>query len=470
MQWRKGVEAMQVGFARVDITPPAGALIPGGFRRLVSTGVHDPLHATACVLDDGKTMVAIVSVDALSVKGSVVKQARQRIQQRCGIAPAQVLIAATHTHTGGPIADVFESEADPSYCAFVAEQIAKAVEAATVQRRPATVGVGVGDAEGLAFNRRFVMRNGLHQTHPGKGHPDIVKPAGPTDPTVGVVAARDGQGHMLGCIVNFACHCTVMGGSQFSADYPFYLGETLRRVFGEQCVAVFLPGACGDVTQVDNLSLREREFGERWAWRIGTALAGVVAQTVAQMDFHAEAPLQAAVTSVALQRRRVPEALLETAKQLLAQNGTPSVERIYAREWLLLAEKVQRQPTVTAEVQVIGIGRCALVGIPGELFCQFGWDIKRRSPFPLTFVVSCANGMVGYLPTPDAFRGGGYEVRLARSSQLMPDAGERLVAEAVRLLNDFTVPPAPAVNPTTTPPWDVGASPPALTGLTEVDP
>ncbi|MFA0777524.1 MAG: hypothetical protein PVTTEEND_001238 [Candidatus Fervidibacter sp.] len=94
-----------------------------------------------------------------------------------------------------------------------------------------------------------------------------------------------------------------------------------------------------------------------------------------------------------------------------------------------------------------------------------GWDIKRRSPFPMTFVVTCANGMVGYLPTPDAFKGGGYEVRLARSSQLMPDAGERLVAEALQLLSVLTVPDSPSRSPVTTPPWDVGASPPEWTGL-----
>jgi neutral ceramidase len=458
-----------VGFAQTDITPPVGSLIPGGFRRVVSTGVHDPLHATAAVLDDGERLVAIISVDALSVKSSLVAEARRQIQKACNIPPENVLIAATHTHTGGPIADVFESEADPNYCAFVASQIARAVEQGMETRRPAFVGIGVGTASGLAFNRRFVMRNGLHQTHPGKGNPHIVKPAGPTDPTVGVLAARDEQGNFLGCLVNFACHCTVMGGTQFSADYPFYLAQTLRRVLGEQCLTVFLPGACGDVTQVDNLSLREREFGEAWAWRLGTALGGAVLQTIAQMEFHPDAPLQTRTAIVPLQRRTVPDGWLDEAKRLLSTDGLWSVERVYAREWLLLAEEVKRQPTVNAEVQVMGVGRSAFVAIPGELFCQFGWDIKRRSPFPTTFVVTCANGMVGYLPTPDAFKGGGYEVRLARSSQLMPDAGERLVAEALRLLATLTVPASPSRSPVTTPPWDVGASPPEWTGLAPTD-
>ena len=460
---------MLFGFAQTDITPPVGSSIPGGFQRLVSTGVHDPLHTTAAVLGSDGHFVVFVSVDALSVKASLVAAAREQIRQRCNIPPENVLIAATHTHTGGPIADVFESEADPNYCAFVARQIAQAVEQAMENCRPALVGIGIGKAEGLAFNRRFLMRNGFHQTHPGKGNPNIVKPAGPTDPTVGVLAAQDKQGNFLGCLVNFACHCTVMGGTQFSADFPFYLAHTLRKVLGEQCLTVFLPGACGDVTQVDNLSLREREFGESWAWRIGTALGGAVLQTIAPMDFLSDLPLQSRTAIVPLQRRRVPKAWLEEAKRLLSMDGSWSVERVYARKWLLLAEEVHRQPTVHAEVQVIGIGRCVFVAIPGELFCQVGWDIKRRSPFPTTFVVPCANGMVGYLPTPDAFKGGGYEVRLARSSQLMPVAGERIVTEAVRWLSALTVPSLPSQPPVMTSPWDVGASPPSLTGLEPMD-
>jgi len=456
---------MRVGFAQSDITPPVGAVIPGDFRKRTATGVHDPLHATACVISDGETAVAIVSVDAISVKRSLVESARKLAQSRCGIPAQNILIAATHTHSGGPTANVFECEADENYCDFVAEKIAEAIVKAWEGGSEAQFGVGVGHETRIAFNRRFVMRDGRHQTHPGKGNPDIVRPAGPTDPDVGVMAFKGESGKVLGFIVNFACHCTVMGGTEFSADYPFYLTEVLKKEFGEQCLTVFLQGASGDVTQVANTLLREPEFGEKWAWRIGTRLGGEVVKTFALMDFANSVPLQVASSKVRLVRRRVPENLLEEAKRVLSDDGAPDVERIYAREVLLLAEEAREQPFVEAEVQVIAIGRCAIVTIPGELFCQFGLDIKRASPFPTTFVATCANGMVGYLPTPEAFKGGGYEVRLARSSQLMPDAGNQLVGEALKLLQSLWLPPAPSSPQVRTPPWNVGASPPELTGL-----
>lgn len=457
---------MRVGFARADITPSVGAIIPGGFRKQVSTGVHDPLHATACVISDEQMSVAIVSVDALSVKRSIVESSRNLAQSQCGIPAQNISIAATHTHSGGPIANAFESEADENYCEFVAEKIAEAIVKALENTREAQIGIGVGHENRIAFNRRFVMRNGRHQTHPGKGNPDIVRPAGPIDPDVCVLAFKGKDGTMLGLIVNFACHCTVMGGTEFSADYPFYLAETLRKEFGNQCLTVFLQGASGDVTQVANTLSREPEFGEKWAWKIGTRLGGEVIKTVALMDFSDSAPLQVNRSHVRLARRQVPEKMLEEAKRVLSDDGSPSVERIYAREIVLLAEEVKKQPFVEAEVQVIAIGRSAIVAIPGELFCQLGLDIKRASPFPTTFIATCSNGMVGYLPTLEAFKGGGYEVRLARSSQLMPDAGNQLVGEALQLLQSLHVPPAPPPSQVRTPAWDVGASPPELTGLT----
>lgn len=456
---------MLVGFAQTDITPAVGAVIPGGFKKRISTGIHDPLHATACVIDNGENTVAIVSVDALSLRRRVVVSARSLVQSCGGIPAENILLASTHTHCGGPIANVFECEADESYCQFVADKIAEAITKAFESSVEAQIGFAVGHENRVAFNRRFVMKDGHHQTHPGKGNPNIVRPAGPIDPDVGIIAFKSKDETMLGFVVNFACHCTVMGGTEFSADYPFYLSQTLRHQFGNRCLTVFLQGASGDVTQVANTLPRELEFGEKWARRIGMRLGGEVVKAVSFADFVEDARLQVANCNIRLARRRVPEWMVEQARQTISDESAPDVERIYAREILLLAEEVKERPFVDAEVQVLAIGQWAIVAIPGELFCQLGLDIKGSSPFPVTLIATCSNGMVGYLPTIDAFKGGGYEVRLARSSQLVPEAGNQLVGAALQLLQSLEVPPQP-ISPTfKTPAWDVGASPPKLTGL-----
>ena len=89
------------------------------------------------------------------------------------------------------------------------------------------------------------------------------------------------------------------------------------------------------------------------------------------------------------------------------------------------------------EVQVIVIGATAFVGLPGEIFTEFGLQIKAASPFLETFVVELANGWHGYIPTQEAFIHGGYEARLGFTSRLVPEAGDRMVAAALRLLKEM---------------------------------
>ena len=120
------MNAMKAGFATACITPPPGKDIPGLFERRLALGVHDDLYVRAAALDDG-TKVALVQVDAIVVPEQVVKQARKEAQRLCGIPAAQCFIAATHTHSGGPLFGGFLSEPDETYMEFVAEQIAAAI-------------------------------------------------------------------------------------------------------------------------------------------------------------------------------------------------------------------------------------------------------------------------------------------------------------------------------------------------------
>ena len=46
-------ESFSVGAAEIDITPPVGFRLAGYFNERISTGMHDPLHAKAIVLQQG---------------------------------------------------------------------------------------------------------------------------------------------------------------------------------------------------------------------------------------------------------------------------------------------------------------------------------------------------------------------------------------------------------------------------------
>ena len=202
------------------------------------------------VFDDGHRRVALVGVDALIVPRLLVVGARKRIEDRCDIPGDHVLIGASHSHSSGPVGMVIPGEydhasplvqtlayekssgADRKYLDRVEQAIADAVFEANGKRQAAQCGVGKGIEETVAFNRRFRMKNGLTHTHPGQGNPDIVEPAGPTDPEVGVIGAWDASGKLLGCVVNFACHATTSPGG-ISANYIYYIENAIRGFFGD---------------------------------------------------------------------------------------------------------------------------------------------------------------------------------------------------------------------------------------------
>jgi hypothetical protein len=80
------------------------------------------------------------------------------------------------------------------------------------------------------------------------------------------------------------------------------------------------------------------------------------------------------------------------------------------------------------------VGDVAIVGVPAELFTSLGVEIKRRSPFADTFITELSNDWIGYLPDREAHRLGGYQVWTGLHSYAEPGTGERMVDEAVKLL------------------------------------
>jgi uncharacterized membrane protein len=429
------VLALQVaaGFGRADVTPEPGAQMPGGFGRNPAEGTRDPLWAVAAVFSDGKNHVALVGLDALFTPRELTDKARAEIARATGIPAANVLVGSSHTHSGGPVTSCFGSEADPAYVDRVAAGVARAVKEAWESRLLCEIAVGTGREDSIAHNRRFLMKNGREITHPGKPgtkfHDQIVRPAGPVDPAVGVLAARTPKGAVRGIVVNYTCHCTVIGGKKFSADYVADLRKQLQARYGENVPVAFLQGACGDITQVDNRSTA-REFGPEQAAMMGMKLAAEAARTLDRATWLTSFTVAAATEPVPVAIRAEPDAAAEDPPFGLGSGG----DEVYARERVLVAEERARTPVIHAEVQGIRIGPLGIATNGAEYFVEYGLRIKEASPTPSTWFVGYANDYIGYVATPQAFAAGGYEVRTARSSKLSPDAGQKLLEGALRVL------------------------------------
>jgi len=277
---------IRAGFAERDITPAIGSEQPGGYSKAFHRTLHDPCKVRVAVFDDGRRKIALVGLDALIVPRQVVQDARAEIAKTCGIAAEAVMIGASHSHSSGPtgmilpgqfdgasetvrrLAYVESSMADAAYLARVTREIVAGVRAADAALVPASVGFGYGHEDKVAFNRRLRMKNGQSWSHPGAMNPDIVGYAGPIDPQVGVVGAWDTEGKLLGTVVNFSCHATTNPGG-ISANWPYYLERTIQGALDSKAPVVFLQGAAGDVTQVDNLSPYRRPDPVAWAQLVG---------------------------------------------------------------------------------------------------------------------------------------------------------------------------------------------------------
>lgn len=469
---------IQAGFAERDITPAIGMEQPGGYGKSFHKELHDPCKVRVSVFDDGVKRVAFVGVDALMVSRDLVQRCREGIEKACGIPGENVMIGASHSHSSGPTgmvqpgeydhADDFvkdlaynqSSAADAGYLKTVESAIVAAVVAADKEKVPVKMGFGSGHEDKVAFNRRLRMKNGQSWSHPGIGNPDIIDYAGPIDPEVGVVAAWDMEDKLLGVMVNYTCHCTTNPGG-ISANWVQYLEQVLQGGLASKAPVVFLQGASGDITQVDNLSKTVQRRGEEMSRFVGGRVGAEALKVVLSMAKGTEVPLDAN-RKVWQSERRVPapEKVAEAMAILKKEKEATPAQRTFAKETVMLDAAVKHSPTVEVEVQALQVGPAVFVSNPAEFFVENGLRIKKESEFPFTWSVELANGCTGYVPTEEAFRpdGGGYETRLTSYSNLEVSAGTKMTDAGISLTRGMTPGPVP-VFPPPAPfqrPWEYG--------------
>src|SRR5437867_4091852 len=89
-----------VGVAVADITPPLGYRMSGYFSERLSSGTHDPLNAKAICFKQGEQRGVLVFCDLSGMSPDVTSQAREMASEKTGIPASNILISATHSHTG----------------------------------------------------------------------------------------------------------------------------------------------------------------------------------------------------------------------------------------------------------------------------------------------------------------------------------------------------------------------------------
>jgi hypothetical protein len=440
------VEPFTMGSAEVEITPPVGYRMSGYFYERLSTGVHDPLHARALVFQQGVERGAMVICELIGVPIGATQPARIQAAERTGIPIENILIAATHTHTGpdyfGARFDYLKEQAiaehgtDPheetSYLETLTKALVTAIVQADARRVPVSVRAGVTIQEGLAFNRRFHMADGSVRFNPGKQNPDIVRPAGPTDPSVPIIWFQPQEDETRPVLLtSFALHLDTVGGTEYATDYPHYLKQTLQENH-ENLLPVFAIGTAGDINHID-VSTKTPQKGHEEAKRIGEALGATVSAALETLPAVDQPSFAVRTESVTLPLQQYPDdevayALANRAK--IVDDGVPFLERV--RLYKIVDLESRDDDSITVDVQAFRLGpNVAVVGLPGEIFVDLGLAIKEASPFDTTLIIALANDYCGYVPTRKAFEEGSYETV---NSRVQPGGGEAMVEAAVRQL------------------------------------
>jgi len=413
----------------VNITPPLGIPLIGSYGK-PSDSILDELYAKALVFDDGANRVVIVSVDLLySPLEEITEPVREAIRENTGIPPENVLVCATHTHSGPevfsksklrPDKRIDKSTVDVPYRETLIRKIAGSVLIAHKNVQPVKIGAAKGKLPEIVFNRRPRDKTGLVKmafslpaeiratrevvTAPnGTTRVTFDFPSkqdrmyfGPIDPEVGVLRVEGAEGRIVGSLVDFGCHPVCIYPSMstaISADYPACATRVVEQTEGGICL--FALGLAGNAVPFER-GLRPRE-------QIGRALGGEALRRLQFLPTTDNVTLEAA-------RRKI---VFPTKKS---------------------AEEPETEP-VASEIQALRLGGIYILGLPGEILVEVGLEIKYRAGLENLIIVTICNDAVGYVCHERAYDEGGYEPE--SGTNLARGAGETLVKEALGLLKQL---------------------------------
>jgi hypothetical protein len=439
-----------------DITPARFPVsVNGGMQDRQATSAHDRLHARCLVLDDGKTKIAIAVCDSCMIPREITDTAKAIAKDATGIPPERILISATHTHTAPTLRGAFQSEPNEDYIKELPAMIAAGIAKADKRLTPAKIGWAVGKDETQVFNRRWKVKPGsklldnpfggtdLVKMNPGYQHPDLIDPAGPTDPEITILSVQTPEGKPVALLANYSLHY-VGGLPALSADYFGVFAEKMRELLGgdKSFVGIMSNGTSGDINNINfaGKSPGKQEPGEQI--RIvsdSVAKAALAAhKTIKHHDWVALAMTQKEIElnvrkptkTEVFRAREILDRAAEDKKKVLT-----TLPEVYARETDLMTRFPDKVKII---LQAIRIGELGICACPCETFVEIGLELKKKSPLRPTCTIELANGYNGYLPTPEQHALSGYETWRARSSYLEVNASRTITATLLDLLKDVS--------------------------------
>ncbi len=420
-----GHAALRGACSKVNITPPLGITLIGS-KGQPSDAVRDELFAKAMVLQDGTTIIAIVSADLLYTPEDITGPVRTIVSEKTGIPMQNIMVCATHTHSGPEVftrskvpaeGRLPASQVDQSYLQILIRKMADSALIAHRSMQDVKIGATIGALPEVLYNRRPITEKGLAQmafTVPeavaatrkvetrSDGRTRVVftlRPGeaplefGVIDPSVNVLRMEDANGDVVGSLIGFGCHPVCIYpflSTTISADYPACATRVVEQA--EKGTSLFLLGLAGNAVPLR----RDVKPCEQ----LGKALGG--------------------------------EAL--RGLQMISTSGDVALKAL-ARQVTLPVKTDANQVDITTEIQVLKLGDACILGLPGEVLVEVGLAIKDRAGVDKLIIATLANDAVGYICHRQAYEEGGYEP--GAGTHLAQGAAEILIEQSLDLIREI---------------------------------
>ncbi len=430
---RAGAQELRAGAVAEALSASDTMVIGGGIGPGKATGQEGLLRASAVVIQDPhQERIALVACDVLMINRDVLDRAARRIEEATGIPFDHILINATHTHHAPSTVTVHGYEREEAFTRQVEDKIVAAATRANISLSPVTFLFRLGEESSVGKNSRLLLGDGtIYWVGPKD---DAVRPTGPFDPELPVLAFRRADGRLEAVLFNHSTH--TIGTLKPGVRSPSFYGLAAQAREKEKGgTGVFFEGASGST---HNLDVAPAEA----MYRIQHA----VALTLEQAQPRGVSRVRARRRELAVKVRRFRD---DADDKAVVGYCTKRIKDPHAAQSVIDTFRAMRKKLAPMQgqerktwVQALLIGDVAIVGVPGEFFTTLGQEIKRRSPYRDTYVFELANDYIGYIPDRAAFDRGGYQVWTGLHSFLERGTGESIVGAAVDLLDELYRKPA----------------------------
>ncbi len=393
---------IEVGVARVDITPEMGIRLAGyaARQKTESEGVLQKLEAKALAFGtDAQRPSILITVDLVGIPGHITSKLSAQLSAQIGIDPAQLVICASHTHSGPEVGNLLNILQYRSGMAFsdsllelnqlvhiaqyiniLSQKLVQVSLAAMKDRKPAFLSWGQGQAL-FAKNRRT--------------------PGGPVDVALPILRVNEPNGKLRAVLVNYACHGTTLPGdvNQLHGDW---MGEAQKLIEAKYpgAVALIAIGAGADANPQPRGKM---EHVEMHAKEISDQVEKLL--TSAQLQ-----PLTIPPTG-RMKWVKLPFSKVPTVPELIKQTDDKTIKGYYAR---LALERIARgnaiPESINYPVQTWAFGKDLLmINLAGEVVVDYSVRLKEEIGAERVWLNTYANDVPSYIASRRVIREGGYE-------------------------------------------------------------